>query len=252
MCNVTNNDGRGLLPRGYRSIKCAQKLLRVLAKAKTLLASTHTNEQRTRVLQNALKRADETCPNMRTLETTCLTRFDSLKVLIGPYKQIKEEQKSMEGDFKVTTLRQSVRMQGLAASRFQLFYTGAQADGIVTVVGLPQTFESWASFKQAAGGHVCHIIDPNVLRLHPHATEEEEEKAVMENLYGEGASAAGYHGARIEATIYPWVQSGYTSPAVTERLWQRFVHACKELEQTWGDAGLGPALSCPVADSWSC
>eukprot|EP00961_Rhodomonas_salina_P032144 433341-Rhodomonas_salina.1 len=149
MCNVTNNNGLGLLPSGYHSIKCAQKLLHVLAKAKTLLASTRTNEQRTRVLQNALKRADETCPNMHTLETTCLTRFNLLKVLISPYKQIKEEQKSMEGDFK--------------------------ADGVVTVVGMQQTFESWASFKQAAGGHVSHIIDPNVLKLHTDATEEEED-----------------------------------------------------------------------------
>eukprot|EP00961_Rhodomonas_salina_P008465 115322-Rhodomonas_salina.1 len=74
---------------------------------------------------------------------------------------------------------------------------------------------------------------------------------IRDSLYGEGAAAAGYHGARIETTIYPWVQSGYTTPAITERLWQRFVTACKELERTWEHAGLGHALSCPVADSWS-
>ena len=243
--NVANKDGRGILAKGYRCIKCAQKLLKTLDKAKHLLTCKPLRRQK--ILENALRLADEACPNMRTLETTCLTRFTSTKVRVGAYQAFKDEVKHMEGDFKGKTLHDTKRMRSLAASSFHLFYNGAQADGIVTYVGKPESFDSWSAFKAAAGGDISNIIDPKVLNM---PREADEEAAVMRYLYGDEAVAAGYHGARIEATIYPWTVPGHTTPETMEKLYLRFVNACKYMQLAWEKAGFAHELATPVPDTW--
>ena len=110
ICNKSNADDRGLLDSAYRCIVHAQRLLRSVDKTKKLLESASCAKQRQSIMSKGMLRADRVIPNLRTLETTLLTRFASETVLVGPYRQFKAEEKTMECEFTTVNWQDSARM----------------------------------------------------------------------------------------------------------------------------------------------
>ena len=62
-------------------------------------------------MRDGIRRADEVIPNIRTLETTLLTHFKTLKVLVGPYKSVQNQTKTMECDFTAALSNDCARME---------------------------------------------------------------------------------------------------------------------------------------------
>lgn len=211
-----------------------------------MLQSAKHDLQRTHIKQNALKRAQEAIGNMRVLETTLLTRFISQKVLVAPLRQYENDKKKFECDFKHAKVQDCPRMQTCATSRFVLYYSGAQKDGVVTLMGMPRTFKSWAELVGVCDG-VDGIINTDMLQSRSGGFGEKE---VMTYLYGADFVAQGYHAAKVEATIYPWTITDTTQPATVDLHYKRLQNCCFALRQTYADVGYADLLSMELPDHW--
>ena len=246
LCNSLNRDNRGVLPVGYRCVVYAQKVLRRFQISETLLCKAATHHARHKIMQNALRRADEVISNCRTLETTLLTRFGSAKVLLAPFRQFTQEDKTMECDFAHSDVRRCARMETCRKSRFVLFYCGSQATSVICEVSVPQTFASFDELVAAAGS-LDNIIHVPTLKLRERGCAEAE---VMSHLYGTGGVAHGYHGARVQSTIYPWIIPGMTQPPTTARLFKRLSNCMNALISVYADLGYTHLLEMHLPDTW--